>query len=173
MRRVPSGIVCILVLASLPLPAQNTYPKAEIFGGFSVASVANGDREQLYGWQAGVAGNFHRNVGLVADFGGQYKDIEGISVHAYEYLFGPRFSVRADGATGFLHALFGGVSAGGEGLSESGFMMGFGGGVDVNAGSRIAVRVIQFDWLPSRVEGEWSKSEFRVGFGIVIKAGGD
>jgi hypothetical protein len=136
-------------------------------------SAGNGDREQLYGWQASIAGNFHRNIGVVGDFGGQYKTIDGVSVHAYEYLFGPRFSVRAVKATGFFHALFGGLSVGGEGFSENGFMMGFGGGVDVNAGRRIAVRVIQFDWLPNRIEGDWSSSEFRVGFGIVIKAGGD
>lgn len=171
MRKLTVRLMGILVIVCVPAWAQAQYPKAEIFGGFSILSFANGDREQAFGWQASLAGNVHRNAGLVADFGGQYKSEEGETLRVHEFLFGPQFNARSDQATGFVHVLLGGARASGGGDSETGFVMGFG-GLDVNANNRIAVRVFQFDWLPNRFEGEWSKSEIRFGFGIVIKAGG-
>lgn len=171
MRRRLIRLVWMLMFFWLPAWAQNEYPKAEGFVGFSVLSVGDGDREQAFGWQASVAGNVHRNVGFVADFGGQYKGLDGATLQAYEFLFGPRFNARSGQATGFVHTLFGGAHIRGGGESTSGFMMGFGGGVDINAGNRVAVRLFQFDWLPSRFEGNWSKSNVRAGFGIVFKAG--
>ena len=141
------------------------------------------DREQFYGIQANVAGNFRENFGIVADFGCQSNDLNGHGFLVYEYLFGPQFSRRGDKATLFAHALFGGNgfhSSGSTNLFDSGisryfsenaFAMGFGGGVDLNAGNRFAIRVVQLDWIPNRMGGEWSTSEFRLGFGIVFKAG--
>jgi len=153
----------------VPALAQNGYPKAEIFGGFSLLNAdIYGDRMTAYGWQASVAGNFHKNVGIVADFGGHYK--WGGSI--YELGFGPRFYVRGDKATGFVHALFGAYRLGAGGYSETDFGMGFGGGVDVNATDRVAIRVVQFDWLINRSEGYWFKKNVRFGFGVVFKVGG-
>lgn len=154
--------------------AQEDFPKAEVFGGFSIASTDLGagnliDRQTFYGFQANAAFNFHKNVGIVADFGGHYKGVGGGTLHAYEYLFGPRASLRSEKATVFGHALFGGATIGDGGLSQNGFAMGFGGGIDVNAGKRFAIRVIQFDWIPARFEGDWINDNVRFGFGIVIK----
>ena len=164
-------MICLIVIC-LPLVAMaQDPPKAEVFGGFSILSADLGDREKFYGFQTSVAGNFHKNFGIAADVGGQYKDLNGNSVYIYEFLFGPRFSIRNDAATVFAHALFGGVHAGGAGDSQNGFAMGFGGGIDVNVNNRFAVRVVQFDWTPNRINDIWSKSEVRFGFGIVIKAG--
>lgn len=210
-----TSMFCMLVFC-LPLAAvAQDYPKAEIFGGFSVysGSIAIGDyddissmlgtgngniptgwslegntlrrndRDQFYGFQANVSGNFHEKFGIVADFGWQYKDLNGERLEVYEYLFGPRFSMRADKATVFAHALFGGNGfqygqsehfidfSGDDHFSKNSFAMGFGGGVDVNAGDRFAIRVVQFDWIPNRLSGDWSTDEFRLGFGIVLKAG--
>ncbi|MEJ2247690.1 MAG: hypothetical protein P8Y80_16680 [Acidobacteriota bacterium] len=154
--------------------AQDDYPKAEVFGGFSILSVGSdedvfSEREQFYGFQANAAFNVSENFGAVADFGGQYKNIEDITAHVYEYVFGPRFSLRGEKATVFGQALFGGATLGGGGESINGFAMGFGGGVDVNVSERLAVRVVQFDWIPTRFEGEWNNNTVRFGFGIVIK----
>lgn len=186
--KIMRKLLLLMVVVSfgwLPARAENKYPKAEIFGGFSILSVGWGgpsssDREQMFGWQASANANVHRNVGLVADFGGHYKTVEGTKVRVYEYLFGPRFNVRTKGATLFADTLFGGVHSGVHWVagsqsgtsSDNAFLMGFGGGVDVNAGSRVAVRLFQIDWLPNHSNGEWSKKEFRVGFGIVFKVGG-
>jgi hypothetical protein len=164
-------ILSVITLCFPLVAAAEDHPTTEIFGGFSILGVDAGDYEAFYGFQANVAFNFHENIGIVMDFGGQYKNLDGSNFHIYQYLFGPRFSMRADTATVFAHTLFGGVAAGGDNSSEGGFAMGFGGGVDINAGDRIAVRAVQFDWTPNRIDGYWSKSEFRLGFGVVFRFG--
>ncbi len=162
----------LVVLMSCPAWAQNDYPKAEIFGGFSWLSTGNGTRENDYGWQASVTGNFHKNVGFTADFAGQYDSAAGTTFQAYQYLLGPRLTSRGARVTGFAHALAGGITLRGGGQSETGFAMGLGGGVDINANDRIAIRVFQLDYLPVRFQGEWFKENFRVAAGIVFKFGG-
>jgi hypothetical protein len=156
----------VLILVSVSAWAQEKFPKAEGFGGFSVLSLDAGkERIQPLGFQASVAGNFHKNIGIVGDFGGQYKN-EG---HVYEYLFGPQFSMRRDKVNVFAHTLFGGATAGGGGDSISHFAMGFGGGFDVSVNNKFAVRVVQFDWIPVHGTGAWDYKTIRLGFGIVLK----
>jgi hypothetical protein len=153
--------------------AQEVVPRAEVFGGFSISSTDFGGvtRESMWGWQGAVNGNVRSNLGLVADFGGQYKDVAGTSLRVHQYLFGPRVFARREKITAFGHALFGGARASAAGVSANGFAMGFGGGLDVNVSDRIAVRVPQFDWVPNRFSGVWDNSTVRIGIGIVIKAG--
>jgi hypothetical protein len=158
-------LIVLLFLTSVSARAQDKFPKAEVFGGFSVLSLDTGyERIQPLGFQASVAGNFHKNVGIVGDFGGQYKNGSGV----YEYLFGPKFSMRQSKTTIFAHALFGGINAGGH-VSNSAFAMGFGGGLDVNVHDHFAVRAVQFDWIPIHDAGAWDTNTIRFGFGIVIK----
>jgi opacity protein-like surface antigen len=162
--------------------AQDDYPKAEVFGGFSILNIGEdedltGNRESFYGFQADAAFNVNEVFGIAADFGGQYKSLEiedyeetfEVNAHVYEYLFGPRFSVRGERATVFGHALFGGVTVGGEGENENAFAMGFGGGVDVNVSEHFAIRPIQFDWILTNFSDDWQNDTVRFGFGIVIK----
>src|SRR5262249_5407842 len=134
------SILSVLVVACFAIPVMaQEYPKAEVFGAFSVLHIRDsGDKVTPLGWQASVAGNLNKSVGIVADFGGQYKTISGTKLKVYEYLFGPRFSVRRDNATVFAHALYGGhhFSAGNQ--SGNGFTMGYGGGVDVKAGKNVS-----------------------------------
>ena len=172
MRKVIVAIVAIGFFA-LRMHAQGEYPAAEIFGGFSIQNVGNGDgeRESLLGWQVSINGNAYRYFGLVADFGGQYKSIRGDTLQAYQFLFGPQFAVRRERVTAFAHALFGLEHARSRGESANGFLLGFGGGLDLNVSRRIAIRFPQLDYLPSRSQGEWYTKDFRVGVGIVFKTG--
>jgi len=175
MKRRFALLLGMVVCFSFSVQAQEA-PKAEIFGGFSVLSADIGDeREEAVGWQASVAGNFHRNVGLKGDFGGAYKTLEtpfgDVKVKAHAFLFGPQFTARSAKANGFFHFLLGGVNLRAAGESTNGFALGIGGGVDVNAGERVALRIVQIDWIPSRFEGEWTQDAVRFGFGIVFKAG--
>jgi len=178
MKKTVILVSAMIVLMSAPLMAQD-YPKAEVFGGFSLLSLGSerdlfSDRIQFYGFQANAAFNFHENVGIAADFGGQFKSDEGDTFHIYEFLFGPRFSMRGERATVFGQVLFGGANIGDGEDSINGFAMGVGGGVDINVNDRFAVRVVQFDWTPSRYSSDsgdsrWMKNVVRFGFGIVIK----
>lgn len=156
----------IMVLFSVSAWAQDEFPKFEAFGGFSVFSWGeNGEgRFNPLGFQAGVAGNFHKNFGIAGDFGAQFKE----GMHFYEFMGGPRYTARMDKVNAFVHALFGGVTIG-ESSSSTSFAMGIGGGIDINARDHFAVRVIQFDWIPINHESQWYKNQIRFGFGIVYK----
>lgn len=176
MRRI--SMFCVITLCLPLIAAAQDHPKTELFAGFSILAADGDDYQAFYGLQSNVAFNFHENVGIVMDFGFQTKTLReplalthSNSVTVYEYLFGPRFSKRWDRATVFTHALFGGISAHSDYETDTGVAMGFGGGVDINAGDSFAIRAVQFDWTPNRIGGSWSTSEIRLGFGVVFKFG--
>jgi hypothetical protein len=87
----------------------------------------------------------------------------------YTYMVGPTLSARTERVTPFVHALFGGASAGGEGETANAFAMAFGGGLDVNAGNHLAWRMVQADWLLFRSGGETDKKNVRVSTGLVFR----
>lgn len=203
MRRL-SFLLIIGLFLSIPSFAQEViYPKAEVFGGFSIASAAVSSsatdpitglttttslRENFMGWQASVNGNITHHLGIVGDFGGQYKTVAGIPLNSYQFLFGPRIMFRGPRITPFVHAMFGGVKEGTgsfsftdpisgttttiPGASSTGLGMAMGGGLDVNVSDRFALRVPQFDWTPMHIGGVWEKNVIRIGIGVVIKTGG-
>jgi hypothetical protein len=167
MKRLMMVLVAVLVLAPVSLWAQDA--KADVFGGFSWLSIGGGTggRVNPVGWQASVAGHMNNRFSIVGDFGGQYKD----GVKLYEYLGGPRITHRLDKASVFGHAMFGGHRQSDSTASASGFTMAYGGGIDVTASENMAIRVIQFDWTPSKESGIWEKNIIRMGFGVVFKMG--
>ena len=159
------------------------YPKVEVFGGFSWLGVDadTGDEdERFYGWQASISGNFHENIGLAFDSGGQYQSFSGIGVQLYEFLLGPRLTLRIGEGVLFAHALAGLNYARVSGLSTFPLprtwrqtwrhTIGFGGGADVNASDWIAIRILQIDYIADRFSDEWSWN-YRVGTGFVFKFG--
>ncbi len=176
-RLLPISIVFLLLAA--PVWGQD-YPRVEVFGGFSYLDVvvddvfAGASEERFYGWQASISGNFHENIGLVFDVGGQYKSVLDITTQFYEFLVGPRFRTQNEPVTGFAHALVGlmhaRVSGLGDTLSDTALALGFGGGVDVNVSDVVAIRAFQTDFLVDHFVDEWHWN-FRVGSGIVFKFG--
>src|SRR5947208_12930492 len=71
-----SKIVSLLLFTTSLAVAQDT-PKFEVFGGYSYASASKTltlgrSRPNLNGWNASVAGNFNRWIGIVGDFSGYY-----------------------------------------------------------------------------------------------------
>jgi hypothetical protein len=172
MKRLMMVLVAVLVLAPVSLWAQDA--KADVFGGFSWLSIGDGGtgagRFNPVGWQASVAGHMNNKFSIVGDFGGQYKS--GIKV--MEYVGGPRITHKVNNkASVFGHAMFGGHHTSDGTDSLSGFTMAYGGGVDVTANEKMAIRVIQFDWVPSRETeagvSAWEKNVIRMGFGVVFK----
>lgn len=173
MRRLILGTIGLLLI-SIPGWAQESYPKAEVFGGFSISSIAAGTpstRTSFYGWQASVNGNLHRRLGIVGDLGGQYKSLAGIGISNYQYLFGPQISMRQEKVTPFVHTLFGVNRTSALGASSTNLGLGIGGGLDINVSDRLALRVPQFDWTPIRAGGVWTNNVIRIGIGLVFKAG--
>jgi len=180
MRRLILGTIGLFFLSIPGFAQEYVYPKAEVFGGLSVARPGT-----MWGWQSAVHGNFSHTIGFTADIGGQYKSILGVGTSSHQFLFGPRFIVRREKVTPFVHTLFGASRAKasipalsipgfptipGTSVSSTGLAMSFGGGLDVNLSDRFSIRVAQVDWIPTRFNGGWSTDAVRLGFGIVLKA---
>jgi hypothetical protein len=174
MRKFAS-FALLLGLFSLTAFAQEmgTAPKAEIFGGYQYTRFDGGLNAN--GWNTSLTGNLNNWFGIAADFSGAYKSQNGASFSNYTYTFGPVVSLRRNESfTPFAHFLAGGshasVSATGVGsASDSGFAMMFGGGVDVKATRRIAIRAIQFDWLSLRSNGVADNNNMRISTGLLLR----
>ena len=196
MRRiVVSFVVVSVLLLALPAMAQD-YPRWEAFGGFSYANVDLGVQRTLLGvttldqnyngLQLAFSYNPHPNLRLILlDFGIQFQPVDVFAglredLIVSQALFGPQFTLRSQKATAFVHALAGvtdtdlilplGVELA-ELVRKNNFVLGFGGGLDVNWNQWLAIRVFQADYLPTRVSGTW-ESNFRLGVGVVFKFGG-
>ena len=111
-------------------------------------------------------------------------ELVDIDFNTQQFLFGPRFTFRRERVTAFAHALFGvnrthlsGFVANQNtfpSVSETDFAMGYGGGVDINAGKNIAIRLFQVDYVPVRTGllGNPWRQNVRVQAGVVFKFGG-
>lgn len=171
-------ILGILLIAALPLLAQNDFPRAEVFGGYSYLSVdasgAASSRQSLNGWNAQANVNFNRWLGLTGDFGGYYGSPFHVSVHDYSFLFGPTLTYRAEHVAPFFHALFGGnhinASASGSSGGNTAFAMAIGGGLDVPIGEHFGVRLAQVDWLRTQ-HFSTSQNNIRLSTGIMFNFG--
>ena len=165
-------IVGLALCATAPASAQSL----EVFGGPSILrNGATAPHFSLFGgWQAQGDYNFARFLGVAADFGGQYRSISGVRVQQYEYMFGPRVMIRSRRATLFAHGLVGGntfrvaSTSSTPSTSKNGFAAGVGGGLDYNVGFHLAIRVIQADYLRTRITNQWFH-DARLGMGIVFK----
>ncbi len=183
MRRIP---VCFFWMLLIPLPAmaQQEFPRAEVFGGYTYLR-ANPEGFNLHGWNVSVTGNLTHWFGVEADFSGhygrpvdQFGPIPGIDINQHSFMGGPKLSMRGGPVTSFAHFLIGGARAGtidfGESFYTNALATVIGGGVDINLTRTIAVRAAQVDYLMTRFSacdcGE-HQNNFRFSAGLVIKLG--
>lgn len=177
-----SSALLLLLAVIPPASAQDRYPKAEIFGGFSYLPAGRADfpRRDSVGFQMSLCGNLTRWFGIVADLGGQYNKSSGLgpgwpgttaNTSVYEYLVGPRFAVRRQKFNFFSHALVGRASGHTSlvGFSDSSSAFAGGGGLDLNVSDRLALRLVQLDYIGSFAD--ILEDNIRLGFGVVIKLG--
>jgi hypothetical protein len=181
MRRFVCLCAVVLVLA-LPAMAQDN-PQSEIFGGYSYLHINPGGGAPGVsvpgGWGAGFTGYAKKSIGFEGEVSGHYKSFSSgtttTKVSLYTYLFGVQIKHRAGKVEPFFHGLFGGahVSAGGFGSSAgvNAFAMAFGGGVDVVASPHVAIRIGQFDYVPTHFAKEWQHN-LAYSAGIVLRFGG-
>ena len=147
-------------------------------------SSVNFDSERVgyNGFQAEFNQNVTRHIGIVTSFSGTYRSTDffdrnsgrffDANIQRYDLLAGPRFNWRPGGVVPFVHGLFGishiRARFDDRTRSDTAFGMAFGGGLDVNAGEHVDVRVIQVDYLPTFFNGRRQDS-IRAGAGIKIK----
>jgi hypothetical protein len=185
--------VILAALIVLPFAAAQDHPRAEAFAGWSFEDTAPCGTTTTYqqgeacgleagelvktafnGWNAAVAGYPVKHFGITADFSGHYGTYAG-PTSRYTFLFGPSFPFRIWNLTPFAHVLLGVLhvdTTENPTLTYSGFARAVGGGLDLKASKRFAVRVGQFDY-------EWvhvpaynlpdTAGSFRVSAGIVFK----
>lgn len=153
-----SLFVGLMMFSTMALAA----PKAEIFGGYQYTHLDGG--LNMNGVNGALTGNFNSFLGIRADFSSSFKS----GANFQTYTFGPEVSVRLPMIKPFAHALFGGARASAGGVSNSGFDMMYGGGVDVGAGP-LAFRLGQFDWMVTRFSGFTDKNNVRFSTGLVIR----
>jgi hypothetical protein len=177
-RRIVLGFF-LLALTSNVAMAQDDVPRMEAFGGFSYLPAGSEDfpRSTSFGFQTSITVNLNKWFGVVGDFGGQYSSsnlqhplINGtVKTAIYEYLVGPRFSIRTQRANVFGHVLFGGASGRTDlgSFSDTEIAIGAGAGLDIGINSRIAIRAFQFDYLGSFTD--MLENNVRLGTGIVIR----
>src|SRR6476646_2145876 len=86
------GFALLFGMFSLVAVAQESAPKAEIFGGYQYTRFDGGLNAN--GWDTTLTGNLNHWFGAAADFSGAYKSQNGVSFNNYTYTFGPVVSMR-------------------------------------------------------------------------------
>ncbi len=182
--------VCFALLA-VPVAAQEV-PRVEVQTSYGFARVFPGGGApsfSLNGWNASLSLNPQPWLGLVADFSGGYAwptfNLSGfvssfrVKNRHHSYLFGPRYYYRKpERFTPFAHLLVGVVNSRAEIQSSQGsisgsdttFSLAIGGGFDVKASRRIAIRVLQADYVLTRFGGQVQHNP-RLSFGVVFRLG--
>ncbi len=115
-----------------------------------------------------------------------------MQLDATQFLVGPEFTLRTPKFNMFAHTLFGltrmslseldgnTMSSCGGGLyyvpcatyinvaRRTNLALGLGGGIERNWKKHFAFRLLQADYIPTRLDGKW-ESHFRLGTGMIIK----
>jgi len=178
----------------------NPAPRVEVFGGYSyLYSSFQGARAGNSGWIGSVTTNLTDWLGIEANFSGYYSSpkpsltIPGFNQtlpqHRYLYVFGPQFYfARHRRVSFFVHGL-GGVaqgsateltaeySSGGSligattaRLSNTGFGMAAGGGIEVKITKHFSVWPIQADFVRGNFTGQY-ENDLRSSAGIFFRFG--
>jgi hypothetical protein len=124
---------------TVPTPFQP--PTAPI--GVKMGDIAEGGG-------ASLTYNFHRNLGLEADYGGNQNDNGSVNTAS----IGPRLAWRSEGTTFFVHTLLG-YNRLSVPLVDTSNGIGaiLGGGMDLNLWRRLSLRLFEADWV-------WSNHNF-------------
>jgi opacity protein-like surface antigen len=154
--------------------ADREYPMFDFFWGYQYANLdTDSSRESAHGWGGSLAYNFNRNLGIALDVGGVHgkvgNDNANLKVHGFG--IGPRFTARGERFNWFGHVM-GGIGHWDVHEADSDIDFGFnvGGGLDFNITKNLGFRLFQADYVPARVEGDWSHN-VRVQTGLVIRFG--
>jgi Outer membrane protein beta-barrel domain len=160
-------LLALVCIASLSAQAQSFGDKLELYGGYSYMRFETSPAVNMNGFD--VAGQYKINnwLGAVADVGGEYGKVGGVSSSVYTYLVGPQVSWPSR-LSPFAHLLFGGASFTGGGFASRGFSLALGAGIDTHLRGPLSWRIIQLDYLPTHLGGN-SQSNDRVSTGIVLR----
>jgi peptidoglycan-associated lipoprotein len=139
----------------------------------------------MMGGSASAAFKLHGGLAAVGEFSAAHAGNiapAGEDLTLTSYLFGPRYTYRADRSLApFGEVLVGLSHASGSlapsnslsGASSNAFAAAIGGGLDYNAGRVIAIRIVQADYLLTTFanQADHHQNNFRLGAGIAFHFG--
>ena len=176
-------IACLLILLGISTSTfAQELTKAEATVGYSYLRANEASGVCGCFGLGGVSGSFAINLNSrfagVVDVGYERKNninSSGIDLNLLTYMAGPRFSVRGHKLTFFAQALAGGATAHSNSMFNNGtnFAGSAGGGVNFRITSRFLWRVIEADYLLTRIPNGDSNTQnnIRITTGIVIRLG--
>ena len=179
MRKLAYTLLLPLLFSSEAIGQDSADPKFEVFAGYSLRTIRQplfwgpyphppvfSYRDNAHGGALGFDYNFHRHIGITAEFAAQH--------HSYittgQFLAGPRFRLRSGRVTEFTHVLVGAYRIFPGYSAPTDFALGLGGGVNVRLTNRVSLRAFQADWIPVKEEFRWSH-QTRFQTGIVFTFG--
>lgn len=175
------AVCVVVVVCSFTVVAQE-YVKDQAFGGFQYTSfdAFNIQHVNLLGWNAQFTHYLNKPFGITGEVTGSYGSPTvggiGTSLPTYTFMFGPTMRAPLAKSTPFVHALFGAAHmSNSQGIySSTGFSMALGGGWDLQLSRSIDWRVVQIDYLATRLHdptgtGNPQQNNFRFATGIVYK----
>ncbi len=192
---ITAMLVCLFCAALASGEEAANAPGAKEGLQFSVGYMYQGSqpafgstRFGLNGGRADVMSPFGRHFSLVGEFSGVHTGSvpgAGAGLTLLTYMAGPRLSMplrrsrEAGRIVPFAQVLLGGVHAS-EGLFPSGstvnssadsFAMSAGGGLQVGVSRRLSLRVIQAEYLYTRLPNLFDnyQSSYRIGAGVVLR----
>lgn len=192
----PVFILLLIAAGGLLCQAQTSVnQKNEFFAGYSYHSAdintltIDPRRTSQNGFNFEYTRNVTKNFGLTGDFSAHFhRDSSSTGAVTFrrqrdQYFLLGGLQFKADSAhrvQPFAHALFGvslfrGFTSNATGSGNvftfddaTSFAMALGGGLDIRAGKRIDVRLIQVDYTPTRFGSGWQQN-VRLSVGIVFK----
>lgn len=187
-RRLVFAVIAFLPVSAL---AQDQSSRFRLFAGYSYSRAEvdfSGDRvsSNSSGWGLSLSGKITKHLRIAADSAGHYgyAKFPGADYRIHELLFGPEIGFEGRRVAGFAHVLPGVVHVSSSdiphppvaglpvaplpGVSQTSFALGLGGGIDVAWFGRLAIRAVQFDYIPFRTRPRWTH-DIRIQSGIVIR----
>lgn|ERR1019366_10514812 len=165
------GLLCGAMLLFAMVASAQDSPKAEVFGGYSYLRVNPGSGISGINFNGGsgsVSFDPKPWLGIVGDIGVYHGTILGVGGTIVSYMFGPKLAMRRGKATPFVQALLGGARISGSGLSDNGFAMALGGGVDWNATPHVGIRMFQGEYVMTRYASS-TQNNARISAGVVFR----
>jgi hypothetical protein len=184
-------LLSVLWLYAAGTPGQES-PKMELFGGYSYVHMVDLGTANINGGSGSVSFNFKPWLWAVADVGGYDGGDKGLDGALVTYLFGPKIAIRRGRITPFFQVLLGGaytsadpppavgllarrraeggVAGGGEFGSSNCFAMAAGGGIDLRVSPRVAIRLVQVEYLLTKFQDGISNQQnsTRISAGLVF-----
>jgi hypothetical protein len=166
------AVLCALLPLVCPITLAQNFPKLEASAGYSYTRFhpATGIAANCNGGYGSFTGNFTSWLGVTGGV-----DVCGVSSGstATTYMVGPQFAYRkCCRVTSFANALLGAVHVTPGFPSVAGaadaFAFKAGGGIDISITCGVAIRVIEADYLLTRLNST-NQNNFRLSAGIVLR----